>query len=59
MAHPGMAPIFAKGKETSSGAYRSTLDLNMPGDWVIQLHIKLPTGETVERQIEVKGVRPN
>jgi hypothetical protein len=29
----------------------------MAGDWVLLLHVKLAGGETVEREIDVKGVR--
>jgi hypothetical protein len=31
----------------------------MAGDWVVLLHIALPGGKKLERQIDVKGVRPN
>ncbi len=57
MSHPGMSPVFAESKEVASGRYRADVDFAMPGDWVVLLHIKLPGGETVERQIDVKDVR--
>ena len=57
MSHPGMSPVFAESSEVASGRYQAHIDFSMAGDWVLLLHIKLPDGETVERQIDVKGVR--
>jgi hypothetical protein len=31
----------------------------MAGDWVILLHGTLPEGAKLERQIDVRGVRPD
>jgi hypothetical protein len=31
----------------------------MAGDWVILLHVTLPDGKKLERQFDVRGVRPN
>jgi YtkA-like len=59
MSHPGMSPLFADAKETEPGRYQSHLDFQMAGDWVILLHVTLPGGKKVERQIDVRGVRPN
>ncbi len=59
MAHPGMAPVFGKVEETVPGEYRAPIDFNMAGDWVVQLRITLPDGETMERQMDVRGVRPD
>ena len=58
MSHPGMSPFFAEAKEVSSGRYQAQLQFEMAGDWVLLLHIKLPGGQTIERQVNVKGVRP-
>lgn len=57
MAHPGMAPVFADARETAPGTYRAQLNLNMPGDWVLLEHIRLADGTTIERQLDVRGVR--
>jgi hypothetical protein len=57
MSHPGMSPLFSESKEVMDGRYLANIDFAMAGDWVLLLHIKLPEGETVERQIDVKGVR--
>ena len=59
MSHPGMRPVFAEAKETNAGRYQTRLEFPMAGDWVVLLHITLPGGKTLERQIEVRGVRPN
>lgn len=56
MAHPGMAPVFSDAQETAPGTYTARLNFNMPGDWVVLLHIRLADGTKVERQIEVRGV---
>jgi len=58
MSHPGMSPGFAEAKETELGSYQAHLEFPMAGDWVILLHITLPDGKKLERQIDVRGVRP-
>ncbi len=57
MAHAGMSPVFADARELPGGRYRAALNFAMAGDWVVILHVKLPGGQTLERQIDVKGVR--
>lgn len=59
MSHAGMSPVFAEAKEEQPGRYQTHLQLQMAGDWVILLHVTLPGGKKLERQIEVRGVRPN
>jgi len=59
MSHAGMSPVFAEAKETEPGRYQAHLEFQMAGDWVILLHITLPGGKKLERQIDVRGVRPN
>ena len=59
MTHAGMRPAFGAVHETQPGRYESTLRLGMAGDWVVLLHGTLPTGEKVERQFELRDVRPN
>jgi len=56
MAHPGMAPVFGETRETAPGHYQGKVSLTMGGDWVLLLHITLPNGQTVERQIELNGI---
>ncbi len=59
MTHAGMSPVFGSVQENQPGRYESTLNLGMAGDWVILLHGTLPTGEKLERQFELRDVRPN
>jgi YtkA-like len=58
MSHAGMSPVFAEAKEEGTGRYQARVDFPMAGDWVVLLHITLPGGKKLERQIDVKGVRP-
>jgi hypothetical protein len=58
MSHPGMAPVFSAAKEVVPGQYRGAIEFTMAGDWVILVRIELTSGEIVERQVDVKGVRP-
>jgi len=59
MSHAGMSPLFAEAKEANPGRYVAYLEFPMAGDWVILLHVMLPGGKRLERQIDVRGVRPN
>ena len=56
MTHAGMAPVFADAHEVAPGQYQGNLTLNMPGDWVLLLHITLPDGRKLEDQIDARGV---
>jgi len=58
MSHPGMSPVFGVAKEVEPGRYQAQVEFGMAGDWVILLHIALPGGQAIEKQIDVKGVRP-
>jgi hypothetical protein len=59
MSHPGMSSRFAETEETELGHYQAHLEFPMAGDWVILLHVTLPDGKKLERQIDVRGVRPS
>jgi hypothetical protein len=59
MSHAGMSPGFAEAKEAAAGRYKAPLEFQMAGDWVIVLHVTLPGEKKLERQIDVRGVRPN
>lgn len=59
MTHAGMSPVFANAKEAEPGRYQTPLKLEMGGDWVVLLHITLPGGKKLERQFDVRDVRPN
>ena len=58
MSHPGMSPVFADALEVAPGEYRANMELSMPGDWIILVHLTLPDGSRLERQFEIKGVAP-
>jgi YtkA-like protein len=58
MSHAGMSPVFADTSEVAPGEYRADMDLSMPGDWVILVHLIMPDGAKLERQFEIKGVAP-
>jgi hypothetical protein len=53
-----MRPVFAEATEAGPGRYRAALEFTMAGDWVVLVHLTLPDGSRVERQFDVKGVRP-
>lgn len=57
MAHPGMRPEFGEAREIAAGRYRGQLTFTMAGDWVVVIHVTLPGGQKLERQMEVNGVR--
>jgi len=57
MAHPGMSPVFGEAKELPGGRYQAQIQFAMAGDWVLLLHITLPGGQALDRQVDVKGVR--
>lgn len=59
MAHAGMSPVFDNAREIEPGRYQAHLRFEMAGDWVILLHVTLPGGKKLERQIDVPGVQPN
>jgi hypothetical protein len=59
MSHAGMSPLFSEAKEAELGRYQAHLEFQMAGDWVILLDVTLPEGKKLERQIDVRDVRPN
>jgi len=59
MSHAGMSPVFAQANEVKPARYESHLSFAMAGDWVILLHGTLPNGDKLERQFDVRNVRPD
>ena len=57
MSHPGMAPVLGEAREVAPGKYEGTIQFSMAGTWVILLHITLPDGKKIEREIRVGNVR--
>ncbi len=58
MSHPGMNPVSGEARETAPGAYRGTLHLTMAGDWIVLVHITLADGQRLQREFEIKAVKP-
>ena len=56
MSHAGMRPVFSEAKEIEPGLYRAPIEFTMAGDWVLTIHITLPGGRQVERQVEVNAI---
>jgi hypothetical protein len=52
-----MAPVSSAAKEIETGKYHGTLQLTMAGDWIVLVHITLPDGQKLQRQIEINGVK--
>jgi hypothetical protein len=50
---------MSAGIKAEAGRYKGSLEFQMTGDWVILLHVTLPDGKKLERQIDVRRVRPN
>jgi hypothetical protein len=59
MSHPGMAPVFRNARENSPGQYAGSVEFAMAGDWVVMIHVTLPDGRTLEREVSVPGVTTN
>jgi hypothetical protein len=59
MSHPGMAPVFGEAREVAPGQYQGSVEFAMPGDWVALIHVTLPDGRKLERQVSVPGVTAN
>lgn len=57
MSHPGMKPAFGTAREVAPGRYEAPLDFTMAGDWFVLVEARLRDGRTLERQVEVRGVR--
>lgn len=57
MNHAGMKPSFADLTEVEPGRYQGTLDFTMGGDWFVLVTAKTQDGKTVERKIDVPGVK--
>ncbi|MCA9124682.1 MAG: FixH family protein [Planctomycetaceae bacterium] len=57
MNHAGMKPSFAELREIEPGRYVGTLEFTMGGDWFILMTAKTPDGKTVQRKIDVLGVK--
>jgi hypothetical protein len=59
MSHAGMAPVRRDAPEIAPGQYLGPLEFSMAGDWVILIHVRLPDGRTLQRDVNVPGVTAN
>jgi hypothetical protein len=57
MNHAGMQPSFADLHEVMPGEYSGKLTLTMGGDWFILVSARTSDGLTLERKIDVPGVK--
>jgi hypothetical protein len=57
MSHPGMKPVLADAKEVATGRYEAPLEFTMAGDWFVQVNVTLADGGSVQRLVEIPGVR--
>jgi YtkA-like len=56
MTHPGMSPVTSKASETKMGQYQAPVTFTMRGDWVLLIDIKTASGQSLERQVDIRGV---
>jgi hypothetical protein len=56
MSHPGMVPSIGKFQEKAVGEFQVTLDLTMPGDWILFLKMKQKAGEVISKELEFRVV---
>jgi hypothetical protein len=54
MAHPGMTPVFADGSGGEAGRYAVPMNWTMGGDWVLDVTVTLPDGQTAHQQFPVR-----
>jgi YtkA-like protein len=57
MSHPGMKPVFGAAREVAPGRYEAPLDFTMAGDWYVLVEATLTDGRTLQRQVDIRGVR--
>ena len=57
MNHAGMKPSFATLAEAAPGRYTGTIHFTMGGDWFVLVTAKTTEGRSIERKIDVPGVR--
>lgn len=59
MTHAGMVPTFATLAEsaTQPGVYTGDVEFTMGGDWFLLLEAELADGRSLERTLDVPGVR--
>jgi hypothetical protein len=58
MHHAGMVPVFVEASELADGRYEAAFEFTMGGDWFLLVDAALADGRTLQRRIDVPGVRP-
>jgi hypothetical protein len=57
MTHAGMVPVTEEAVSTGGGRYRvEAFPFEMGGDWILRVHLLLPTGEQGYRDREIRVV---
>ncbi len=54
MTHAGMTPVFGESAESEPGRYRIPFEWTMGGDWIVTIQAELPSGDSIERQFDVR-----
>ncbi|MCO6455324.1 MAG: FixH family protein [Pirellulaceae bacterium] len=57
MNHAGMKPSFGELNEVEPGSYAGTLEFTMGGDWFVLVTATFPDGTSLERKVDVAGVK--
>ncbi len=57
MSHAGMRPVFSEARELETGRYEAALEFTMRGDWIILVHITLPDGRRLQKELFINGVQ--
>lgn len=57
MSHPGMKPVLGTAREVTPGQYEAPFEFTMGGDWFILVNATLRDGRTLQRRLDLEGVR--
>lgn len=59
MDHPGMGPVLEPATDQGEGHYLvPALELDMAGDWILTVRVRLPDGREAIREHPVRAVSP-
>lgn len=57
MDHAGMVPVLADAHPMGRGSFSADIEFTMGGDWYLLVEATLTDGRTLQRRIDVPGVR--
>lgn len=57
MNHAGMVPVRAEARPDGIGGYCADIEFTMGGDWYLLIDATLEDGRTLQRRVDVPGVR--